>query len=317
MATKPRLELLAPTKIRQNPENPRVHFPEAAMEELSASIDEVGILVPISVYEEKGKSKPFVLIDGERRWRCATHLGLSALPAIVMPPPDSTKNLLTMFNIHMVREPWEDMPTAWALKKLMERTGDTDVDRLAELTSLRKEQIRRLLTVLKLPKDYQALIDEGKIPMNFFYELQRNVIDPLAKQRPAIFKKFGEKKIRDSFVQKKLANVTNDLVELRDVRPIIAVAAQEAGAPEEPSDLDPAIEELIEDRNRTIRETYERTVEMVVEAEKFARQCELLVEKFDRLMRKAQDKADRDLVMAAVRRLGQQLQARTASPAPV
>src|SRR6186713_2052557 len=112
-------------------ENPRIHFPDVSMDQLAASVSEVGILVPLSVYFDKKRSK-YVLIDGERRWKCAKNLGLTDVPAIILPPPNTKANLLTMFNIHMVREPWEDMPTAWALKKLIELTGNDDEEVLCE-----------------------------------------------------------------------------------------------------------------------------------------------------------------------------------------
>lgn len=54
-------------KIDRNPENPRIVFRPAEMETLQESISQHGVQVPISVFK---KEKRFVLIDGERRWRC-------------------------------------------------------------------------------------------------------------------------------------------------------------------------------------------------------------------------------------------------------
>src|SRR5690242_17110548 len=101
------LRSLSPVDIRPNEENPRIHFPDISMDKLAESIDEVGVLVPVSVFKDpEGTAPTYVLIDGERRWRCASRLGLSNIPSIIMPPPDSTENLLKMFHIHMVREEW-------------------------------------------------------------------------------------------------------------------------------------------------------------------------------------------------------------------
>jgi ParB family chromosome partitioning protein len=295
---------LAPGDIGPNPENPRLHFTEQEMEELTASIDKSGILVPINVFKNPTDAAPnFVLIDGERRWRCASALGFEAIPAVVVPPPDPTENLLTMFDIHMVREPWDDMPTAWALEKLIERTGVDDNTQLAEMTNMNIERIKRLRFALKLPTEYQTLIDTGEIPLNFFYELQRNVINPMSVQRPGLFAQFGSERILESFVTKKRDNVTPDTVELRRISSIIRIAAQEAGSPEADSDLDEAIAELINVPERTIQETYENTVEMVVEAEKFARQCDLLIKRFDRLAARAETNEDRELVISSARDL--------------
>src|SRR4051794_33533698 len=123
--TQPRLKEIDPKQIRKNRENPRLHFPRERLDELAASIDRKGVLVPISVYENPDAETQYVLIDGERRWRCSLQLGRPDIPAMVIDEPDDTENLLTMFEIHKVRDDWDNMPTAWALGKLMERTGKT------------------------------------------------------------------------------------------------------------------------------------------------------------------------------------------------
>src|SRR5437899_3309447 len=98
-----------------------------------------------------------------------------------------------MFHIHMVRDQWDDMPTAWALQKLIERTGETNTERLIEMTGLSKARLKALLFATTLPPEYQQLINSAEVPLNYFYELKLHVIDPLKKERPAIFQKFGEK----------------------------------------------------------------------------------------------------------------------------
>ncbi|HEY4281622.1 MAG TPA: ParB/RepB/Spo0J family partition protein [Chthoniobacterales bacterium] len=307
------LKALSPDQIERNTENPRLHFPREELEKLSESIARVGVLVPVSVYEKalKGK-KRYILVDGERRWICSKELGLKQIPAIIIPKPDRKDNILTMFHIHLVRDAWDDMPTAWALQKVVDRTGVDEPEKLRELTGLSVQQIRRLLFATRLPVEYQKLIDSGKVPLNFFSELQANVLDPLAKFRPAIYKKYGQSRILRAFVRKKLDNIIADTVDLRQVRPIIKVASEEASSPEAKSDLDGAIVELIERPKQTIQATYENTVEMVVEAEKFGRQCAQLVKRFDRLMRKTKDAGDKKLVINSVESLVSSLRKRLA-----
>jgi ParB family transcriptional regulator, chromosome partitioning protein len=304
---------IPPPDIRPNDENPRIHFPETTLQMLADSIDEVGIQVPLSVYpDDQNGPTLYVLIDGERRWRCAKDLGMATVPAIVNPPPNPTDNLRRMFNIHMVREPWADMPTAWALKKIMARTEETDPDRLHEMTGLSLERIKRLQLAIELPDRYQQLIDEGEVPLNFFWELNRYVMRPLKQKRPGIFANLSEDRILKSLVDKYLSGVASNTVELRRVSQIIGVAADEAGGPEGTSDLDIEIEALIREPDRTIQETYERTVEMVIEAGKFARQCDLLVQRFDRLMLRADSDEDRALVVQSIQALVHQLDERLA-----
>jgi ParB family chromosome partitioning protein len=305
------LDDLAPNDIRPNPENPRQHFHEPAMDALAASVDEVGVLVPISVYHEPSQDlPPYVLIDGERRWRVATRLARHRIPAIVMPPPDPIQNLKTMFNIHMVREDWDDMPTARAVAKYSDRTGITEINELSEKTGLSVERLKRLVFANSLPDEYKDLIENGTVPSNFFYELKRNVLDLLQQDRPAIYARHGEAAILRAFVEKRLSGATRNAVELRNMRPIIRTAAAEAVDPQSTSDLDHVIEALITDPSKTIQEAYEETVEMVVEAERFIRQSQLVVLRLDRVLAKANDDTEREPVLLAVQALISELEAR-------
>src|SRR5260370_17332822 len=86
--------------IDRNTENPRLIFRSGELEELLRSIQEYGVQVPISVYKE---GKRFVLIDGERRWRCSLKLNKKTIPALVQEKPSVLANLLLMFNIHSLR----------------------------------------------------------------------------------------------------------------------------------------------------------------------------------------------------------------------
>src|SRR5439155_12521967 len=106
------LQEISPDEIRKNPDNPRLIFREEEMSELLESIREVGIKVPVSLYQD---GQHFVLIDGERRWRCAKKLNFQTMPAIVQPKPSRLENLLMMFNIHNVRVDWDPMPMALKL----------------------------------------------------------------------------------------------------------------------------------------------------------------------------------------------------------
>ena len=94
---------ISPDDIRANEDNPRMIFRENEMAELLDSIAEVGIQVPATVYEDHG----YVILDGERRWRCAKKLNLRTIPCIVHPKPSPLENLLMMFNIHNVRVDWD------------------------------------------------------------------------------------------------------------------------------------------------------------------------------------------------------------------
>ena len=75
-----RLEELPIDAITPNPHQPRMQFDEESLNDLAASIREIGVLQPILV---RPSADGYELLAGERRWRAARRAGLSVIPAIV------------------------------------------------------------------------------------------------------------------------------------------------------------------------------------------------------------------------------------------
>ncbi len=297
------LEEIAPELIDRNDENPRIHFREAGLDRLAESIEEAGgILVPVYIYRDPAQEGRFRLIDGERRWLMALRLGLDKIPAIIREsPPDDAKNIVEMFNIHKVREDWEDMPTARALKQVMDRTGMTDVNALRDLTGLSREQIARYLLALELSPEYQELIDSGDVPMNFFVELDRNVIKPLARNRVQLAEEFAPQRLQASFLAKRDAGALADLIDLRKVKPIIQRAERDAGSPEDASALDDYLRRLFTQTTATIDEAYEESVAFSVERDKLTQRAKQLVGQFEHLLGLAGSDEEREALLDAAR----------------
>jgi ParB/RepB/Spo0J family partition protein len=307
-----RLVDLEISRIDPNPANPRLLFPKEELERLAESIDLEGILVPITVFQ---KNDRFVLVDGERRFRCARELGLAKVPALIVENKSEHDVLVQMFNIHLVREPWRDIPTARALARLAseisERDGSDPSDaQLRDLTGLSIERVRRLRYVMTLPEEWQRYINEETIPLNFFWELKRNVIDALASKRPGLLTELGgDENVARAFVDKRLDGVITDTVGLRKVRPIINFAAQDAESHDsEESFLDNTIRDLVNNRERSIDDAYEDTVQIMVEADKLESRTRTMITSFERLLAKARTDEDR----AYIKRLGQNFIARLA-----
>jgi ParB family transcriptional regulator, chromosome partitioning protein len=297
------LKSLMVSSIRPNDENPRQIFTEEELKRLSASIETEGILVPVVVVPDDQTEDRYVLVDGERRWKCARELGLERIPAVIAGRLNKQQNLLHMFNIHMVREPWEDMPTAWALEKVIAHTGiESDRD-LSDLTGVSVDRIRRLKHALALPEEYQQYIFRREVPLNFFWELKQNVIEPLAKLRPNIWTQYGSNDILKAFVDKRFNETLTDTVSLRKVRTIINLAAREADEPGAPSLLDQTLRNLIDDRATSIDEAYSDSVEMIVEADKLERRTANMLTGFERLLKRANDDTERE----NIRRIGRNL----------
>lgn len=162
------IQNVSPDHIRANPENPRLIFHADELQNLQDSISLQGILVPLTVYENA--KNDFVLLDGERRWRCAIKLGLPRVPVIVQPKPERLQNIMMMFAIHNSRTDWDPLPTAYKLQELetefAARQGRSPTEsELAELASLTRGEVRRLKNLLALPAEYRdELMRELELP---------------------------------------------------------------------------------------------------------------------------------------------------------
>ena len=134
-----RVRKIGTDELEANPHNPRLLFDKRPLDILQESIQKVGILVPLTVYQDS-KTKKFVILDGQRRWICAQNIGLKEVPVNEVQEPNEVQNIVTMFQIHKFREDWELMPTALKLEVLMDRLGEKGDRSLAELTGLNPDQ---------------------------------------------------------------------------------------------------------------------------------------------------------------------------------
>lgn len=164
------------SEIAPNPYNPRLIFEPNELNELKSSISKVGILVPLTVYENT-KNFPkerYIILDGERRWRCATEIGLETIPVnVIDEPKDITQNILFMFNIHHFRKEWALFPTALKLEIIIDKLGTDSETVLNEFTGVSRSTIRRCKALLWYPHKYRDILMEkgGKISTDFFIEL--------------------------------------------------------------------------------------------------------------------------------------------------
>jgi ParB/RepB/Spo0J family partition protein len=208
------------THIEPNPHNPRRLFDETPMLILKESIKKLGVLVPITVYPKlKGKDDPtknkFVILDGERRWRCCSSLKIKKMPGIIVEQPSDTENILVMFHIHNLREGWQLMPTALKLEVLMKKLGIKSEKKLQVLTKLSVGQIRRCKVLLSYPKMLQNLMlapPTKRLKSDFFIELDR-IRKPAIKEKFPPWIKRGDsaciKIILDKYLRKIIPAVTD------------------------------------------------------------------------------------------------------------
>lgn len=160
--------------LRPNPHNPRMLFDREPLKVLRDSIRKVGILVPLTVYRGQGQTK-YTILDGQRRWMCAQELRMKTVPVNQVAEPTVVQNIVTMFQIHKLREDWELMPTALKLEVLMEKLDERTDRKLAELTGLDQAVVSRCRKLLSYPKKFQDLMldpnPDKRLKADFFIEL--------------------------------------------------------------------------------------------------------------------------------------------------
>jgi hypothetical protein len=142
------------------------------------------VLVPLTVFRAKGSEK-FTILDGQRRWICAQNLGLPEVPINEVPEPGTAQNIVTMFQIHKLREDWELMPTALKLGVLMDELDERRDAALAELTGLNVAVVSRCKKLLSFEPHYQDMMlyanPSDRIKADFFIELYPVLTDRLVQ----------------------------------------------------------------------------------------------------------------------------------------
>jgi ParB/RepB/Spo0J family partition protein len=299
------LQEIDPDRIKQNPDNPRLIFREDEMNDLLESIREVGIKVPLSVYPDASK---FVLIDGERRWRCAKKLNLSSVPAIVQPKPTRLENLLMMFNIHNVRVDWDLMPMSIKLgeiRSMLEAEGRATTPKaLAAITGVRPATVRRALELLELPKQYQRMLlreaekprNEQRIKVDLFLEVYKS-LHAIERHAPEVFEVITTDDYVRSMVDKYVDGVVDNVVSYRDVSKI--ARAELAGA--DKVEAVPVIVRLVEEKKYSIQQAFEDTVQRAYEQRDLLTRLTSLTDKLATFKTKAALKPDVRNALRALR----------------
>lgn len=148
--------------IRPNPYQPRAHFAESSLEELAASISEVGVLQPVLVRHVAGEDDAFELVAGERRWRSARRAGLTTIPAIVQDKASDVHSLEVALIENLHRTDLNPLEEAAAFQQLIDDFHLTH-EQVAERVSKNRVTVTNTLRLLQLPAAVQGAIAEGRL----------------------------------------------------------------------------------------------------------------------------------------------------------
>ena len=149
--------------ITPNSDQPRKHFNDEKLLELSKSIKSSGLLQPIVVTKDRQNSKKYLIVTGERRYRACKIAGLSKINAIVL-NLDECEILKNAVIENVQREDLNPLEEANAYKKIIDTFGYTH-EQLAQEIGKSRAHITNLLRILKLPDDVLNALKNDKITL--------------------------------------------------------------------------------------------------------------------------------------------------------
>ena len=265
MPKEPVLKAIEIDLIDRNPENPRIIFRPGELSQLTESIRKHGVQVPIAVYRD---GKRYILIDGERRWRCSIKLNRPTIPALIQDKPDRLSNLLLMFNIHALREQWDLLTIALKLPiviELLKKRNDREPTEreISSETGLVLGIVRRCKLLMALPDKYKQTIlkelqkpkPEQKLTEDFFIEMERS-LTTVGRAMPNLVKEFGKEAMRETLISKYKAGTISNRVDFRQIAKI--ARAERVSA--DPIQATKSLRLLFTDNKYSIEQAYESSV---------------------------------------------------------
>lgn len=145
--------------VRPNPNQPRKHFDEDALRELSDSIKKHGMIMPIVVNKMEGGR--YMIIAGERRYRAAKMAGKTTIPVVVREYSDREIKEISLIE-NLQREDLNPIEAATAMKQLMDEYHLTQ-EELAERIGKSRPAVTNTLRLLSLSPDVINLLSSGRL----------------------------------------------------------------------------------------------------------------------------------------------------------
>ncbi|MBR5595704.1 MAG: ParB/RepB/Spo0J family partition protein [Alistipes sp.] len=147
--------------IEPNPLQPRTMFDDEALQELSASIAQLGVIQPITL-KPNGKDK-YIIISGERRWRASQLAGLETIPAYIREVDDENLHAMALVE-NIQRENLNAIEIALGMKRLIEECGLTQ-EAMAEKVGKKRSTVSNYMRLLSMPSEVQLALKDGIITM--------------------------------------------------------------------------------------------------------------------------------------------------------
>ncbi len=156
------VEMVKLSAITPDVDQPRKNFDPRRLGELAASIQKHGIMNPIIV-EDAGSGK-YIVVDGERRFRAATEIGLKEVPVIIVEAQSAPQRLIQQFHLQEQHENWSPIEKAVAVGHLAKELG-MSITSMAETLSLPSRTIGDYVGFSKII-DKESFI-KNEVPIGF------------------------------------------------------------------------------------------------------------------------------------------------------
>lgn len=147
--------------IDANPQQPRLNFSEAKLEELAQSIKENGLVQPI-LLRRAGLGR-YQIVAGERRWRAAQRAGLQKVKAVIRNIPDAKLLELALIE-NIQRQELNPVEEALAYQRLIQTLNVTQ-EEVAKQVGKDRSSVANFLRLLKLPEAVQKMLEEELLTM--------------------------------------------------------------------------------------------------------------------------------------------------------
>lgn len=189
--------------IKPNPDQPRSRFDDESLNELAASIEEVGVLQPVVL--SRSDDGTLYLVAGERRWRAARRAGLTTIPAVVRGASGET-TLVEALVENLQRQDLTPLEEAHAYKQLLENTGMSQ-ERVAERVGKSRPAVSNAIRLLQLPGAVQRMIDAGSLSAG-----HARALLGLDDEKYAVY--LAEKVVKDGWSVRQLEDAVRDRREM-------------------------------------------------------------------------------------------------------
>ena len=155
-----RIQKISLESIAPNQQQPRKHFDEAALTELSDSIARYGILQPLIVVPQ-GDGTTYTIVAGERRWRAAKQAGLKSVPCIVRQREELEQLEVSLIE-NVQRVDLTPIEQAVSIERLHQEFNMT-YQEIAKRLGKAKTTVNNIVRLLGLPKAAREALDNQRI----------------------------------------------------------------------------------------------------------------------------------------------------------